>query len=124
MKIELDHIQRLNLHALLGAQRGDLATIRALWKLQDKVALSPDEEQAIELKRDFVGGRERVVWNPASSIPTKELDLSGAELSRMRTAIENWTAFGVSTDRRWLEPLLKAFLSDEGHNQGSSYTID
>lgn len=40
MKIQLDHIQRLNLHALLGAQRGDVATIRALLALQDKLALT------------------------------------------------------------------------------------
>jgi|DewCreStandDraft_4_1066084.scaffolds.fasta_scaffold50060_3 hypothetical protein len=31
MKIELNLIQRLILHALLGAQRGDVTTIRALW---------------------------------------------------------------------------------------------
>ena len=30
MKIQLDHIQRLNLHALLGAQRGDVRQIRAI----------------------------------------------------------------------------------------------
>lgn len=41
MKIQLDHIQRLNLHALLCAQQGDGATIHALWTLQDKMALSP-----------------------------------------------------------------------------------
>jgi hypothetical protein len=29
MKIQLDHIQRLNLRALLGAQGRDLATVRA-----------------------------------------------------------------------------------------------
>ena len=50
MTLTLDHIQRLNLHALLGAQRGDVATIRALWALQDKLGLTPDEEKAIELQ--------------------------------------------------------------------------
>jgi len=82
MKIHLDHVQRLNLHDLLGAQRGDVATIRALSARQDKLALSPEKEQVTELKRDFIGGQERVIWNPASSIPTKELDLADAELTR------------------------------------------
>ena len=42
MKIQLDHIQRLNLHALLGAQRGDVATIRTFWALQDKLVLTTE----------------------------------------------------------------------------------
>jgi hypothetical protein len=83
-----------------GAQRGDVATIRALWALQDRLALSPEKEQVIELKRDFIGGQERVIWNPASSIPTKESDLADAELTWIRTVLERWTAFGVGLDRR------------------------
>ena len=61
MKLTLDHTQRLNLHALLGAQRADVAGVRAIWSLQDKIALDPDEEESIELKREVVGGQERVV---------------------------------------------------------------
>jgi hypothetical protein len=34
MKLTLDHTQRLNLHALLGAQRADVGSIRAIWALQ------------------------------------------------------------------------------------------
>jgi hypothetical protein len=34
----------MNLNALLGAQRGDLAAIRALWAIQDELALSSEEE--------------------------------------------------------------------------------
>jgi len=52
MKLMLDHTQRLNLHALLGAQRADVGSIRAIWAIQDRLALSADEEKAIELKRD------------------------------------------------------------------------
>lgn len=116
MKIELDHIQRLNLHALLGAQRGDVATVRALWALQDKLALSPEEEQAIDLKREFVGGQERVVWNSTSSIPAKEYDFSDREVARIRAAIHAWDLYGVNTDRRWLEPVIEALVPDESHN--------
>ena len=63
MKLTLDHTQRLNLHALLGAQRADVGSIRAIWAVQDKIALDADEEKQIELKREIVGGQERMVWN-------------------------------------------------------------
>jgi len=62
MKLTLDHVQRLNLHALLGAQRADVGSIRAIWAVQDKLALDADEEKAIELKREFAGGQERVLY--------------------------------------------------------------
>jgi len=61
MKLTLDHAQRLNLHALLGAQRADVGSIRAIWAVQDKIALNADEEKALELKRELVGGQERVL---------------------------------------------------------------
>jgi hypothetical protein len=108
MKIQLDHIQRLNLHALLGAQRGDVATIRALWALQDKLALTPEDETAIDLKREFVAGQERVAWNPALALPPREFELSDPEAARVRAALETWNAFAAGADRRWLEPLIHA----------------
>jgi hypothetical protein len=115
MKIQLDHIQRLNLHALLGAQRGDVATIRALWAVQDRLGLTQEEEKIIELKREFVAGQERVVWNPALSIPAEEFDFTEAELARIRAVLESWANYGVKADRRWLEPLLTALcLPDPG----------
>ena len=60
MKLVLDHTQRLNLHALLGAQRADVGSIRAVWAVQDKLALDADEEMALELKRELIGGQELV----------------------------------------------------------------
>lgn len=48
----------------LGARSGDVATIRALWAIQDRLALTPGEEKAIELRRELVAGRQRFVWNP------------------------------------------------------------
>ena len=68
MKLTLDHTQRLNLHALLGAQRADVGSIRAIWSIQDRIALDADEEKAVEVKREMVAGQERVVWNPALSL--------------------------------------------------------
>ena len=64
MKLTLDHTQRLNLHALLGAQRADMGSIRAIRSIQDRIALDADEEEALELKRELVAGHERTVWNP------------------------------------------------------------
>ena len=106
MKLTLDHTQRLNLHALLGAQRADVGSIRAIWVVQDKIALDPDEEKALELKRELVNGQERMIWNPALSIPAKEFYFTDAEVARIRTAIEGWGNYGAASDRRWLEPLL------------------
>ncbi len=107
MKLTLDHTQRLNLHALLGAQRADVGSIRAIWAVQDKLALDADEEHAIELKRELVNGQERTVWNPALEIPAKEFVFMEAEIARIKVAIETWDGYGAAVDRRWLEPLLE-----------------
>lgn len=113
MKLMLDHTQRLNLHALLGAQRADVGSIRAIWAVQDRIALDADEEKAIELKREIVAGQERVVWNSTLSIPAKELELSDAEVARLKTALQTWDSYGVAAERRWLEPILDAIFAAE-----------
>jgi hypothetical protein len=106
MKLTLDHTQRLNLHALLGAQRADVGSIRAIWAIQDKLALDTEEENAIDLKREFAGGQERAIWNPSLTIATRDLDFADAEAARIKGALELWPGYGVAADRRWLEPLL------------------
>ena len=113
MKLTLDHTQRLNLHALLGAQRADVGSIRAIWAVQDKLALDADEERAIDLKREIVNGQARTVWNPALSLPAKALDFTEAQTARIRTAVEAWSGYAVAADRRWLEPLLHAITLPE-----------
>jgi len=118
MKLTLDHTQRLNLHALLGAQRADVGSIRAIWAIQDRIALDSGEEKTIELKREMVAGAERVVWNPAASIPKKEFEFSDPEAARIRVAIQTWDSYGAATDRRWLQPLVEAlFPGDAGGGQ-------
>ena len=106
MKLMLDHTQRLNLHALLGAQRADVGSIRAIWNIQDRIALDAEEEKAVELKREMVASQERVVWNPVLSLNAREFEFTAAETARIRTAVEAWDSYSASTDRRWLEPLL------------------
>jgi hypothetical protein len=113
MKLTLDHTQRLNLHALLGAQRADVGSIRAIWAVQDRIALDAAEEKAVEVRREMVAGQERVVWNPALAVPAKEFEFSGPEASRIKAAIETWDSYGASADRRWLQPLVETLFSTE-----------
>ena len=110
MKLTLDHTQRLNLHALLGAERADVGSIRAIWAIQDRIALDADEGKAVDLKREMVAGQERTVWNPSRSIPPRDFEFTDAENGRIRAALDTWTAYSASADRQWLEPLLSAVV--------------
>jgi len=120
MKLSLDHTQRLNLHALLGAQRVDVGSIRAIWSIQDRLVLDAEEEEAVEFKRELVAGQERVVWNPARSLPAKDFEFTDAELARIKAAIQAWDSYGVTADRKWLAPLVETLFSIElkQQNQG------
>ncbi|MBZ5618650.1 MAG: hypothetical protein LAQ69_08010 [Acidobacteriia bacterium] len=113
MKLRLDHTQRLNLHALLGAQREDVGSIRAIWAIQDRIALDADEEKAVALKREIVAGQERVVWNPALSIQAREFEFTDVEVARVKAALQSWDSYGAGADRKWLEPLLRSLFSTE-----------
>jgi hypothetical protein len=111
MKLTLDHTQRLNLHALLGVQRADVGSISAIWAIQDRIALDADEGKAVELTREIVAGQERVVWNPALSIPVKDFEFTDPEVARIKAALQTWEAYGAAADRRWLEPLIANLFS-------------
>ena len=113
MKLTLDHTQRLNLHALLGAQRADVGSIRAIWSIQDRIALDADEEKLVEVKREIVACQERVVWNPALSLPAKKFEFSEPEVARIRAAIQTWDSYGVNADRRWLQPIIEMLFPPE-----------
>jgi hypothetical protein len=56
----------------------------------------------------MVAAQERVVWNPTLSIPAEEFEFSDPEVARIKTALQTWDSYGVSSDRRWLEPLLRS----------------
>ena len=111
MKLTLDHTQRLNLHALLGAQRADVGSIRAIWAVQDKLALDAGQEKLIELKREMVNGTDRTVWNPELSIPPQDFEFSDVEAARIKAAIQTWDSYAANADRRWLQPLVEALFS-------------
>ena len=110
MKLMLDHTQRLNLHALLGAQRADVGSIRAIWAVQDKIALDAGEETALELKREVAGGQERVVWNADLSLPAREFEFADPEIGRIKAAIGTWESYAAGSDRRWLQPLIEVLF--------------
>lgn len=113
MVLRLDHTQRLNLYALLGAQRADVAGIRAIWAIQDQLALTPEEENAIELRREMISGQERAVWNSELALPARELSFTDAEIARLKAAIETWDGYGAA-DRKWLEPLVALLYPADG----------
>lgn len=115
MKLMLDHTQRLNLHALLGAQRADVGSLRAIWSIQDRITLDLEEERTLELKREIVGGQERAIWNPALSLPAREFEFTDAETARIKAAVQTWTSYGVTADRRWLEPVIEALFLEVPH---------
>lgn len=109
MKLVLDHVQRLNLHSLLGVQNVSVRDIKPVWALQDRLALSKEEKALIELQVVVKDQQEREVWNPALTLPPKEFALSEAEIGRLRTALESFQGLSAST-RVWLEPILDAIL--------------
>lgn len=113
MKLTLDHTQRLNLHALLGAQRADVGSIRAIWAIQDRIALAAGEETTVELRREVVAGQERVLWNPALSIPAKAFEFTDPEVARIKAAIETCDTYGANADRRWLQPLVEMLFPSQ-----------
>src|SRR5450759_692865 len=98
MKLTLDHTQRLNLHALLGAQRADVGSIRAIWAVQDKIALDAEEEKTLAVTREVTNGLERVVWNPALSIPAREFELVDAEVCRLKAALATWDSYAAGSN--------------------------
>ena len=119
MKLSLDLTPRLNLHALLGAQRTDVGSIRAIWAVQDRIALDVDEEKTVEVKREMAAGQERVVWNPALSLPAKDFEFTDPEVARIKAAIETWDSYGANADRRWLQPLVETLFPAQP-NEGDS----
>lgn len=113
MKLVLDHTQRLNLHVLLGVQRVSIRDIKPVWELQDKLALTDAEKAAIELRVVVKDEQEREVWNPALSLPPKEIVFTEAEVGRIRTALESFQDFTASTTRRWLAPIIAKILDEK-----------
>ncbi len=78
--------------------------------MQDRIALDTEEEEAIELKREFGNGQDLPVWNPSLSIAAKGFEFNDAQTARIRAAIETCAQYSAASDRQWLEPLLDALF--------------
>ena len=64
-------------------------------------------------KREMAAGQERLVWNPALSLLAKEFEFSIPDVARIKAAIQTWDSYGVSADRRWLQPLIEILFAAE-----------
>lgn len=123
MKLTLDYTQRLNLHALMGAQRASLDEMRMLWRLQDQIELTAEEKAAIDYKVVEQNGQSQVLWNPNKNLPLKEYELADVEFQRMARTLREWQpGFLIGADRRWIEPLMAQFdgaLASKGNGDAS-----
>src|SRR5262245_9169812 len=117
MILELDHQQRLNLHALMGTQKVSVNEMRAFWKLQDRIDLSDAEREAIGYRVEMMQGNEVPVWDRAKSLEPRSYEFTEAEAARIRKVIEEWPHFITNADRKWLEPVLAQLPegSQNGH---------
>jgi hypothetical protein len=107
MKLSLDYTQRLNLHALMGAQRASVDDLRMLWKLQDRIDLSTREKTAINYRVQLVNGMQQVQWDVTKSLPIEEYEFNEQESARLTKILKEWQpGFLIGADRQWLEPLL------------------
>lgn len=118
MTLSLDHRQRLNLITVLGASDVRGRELHAIWHLQDLLELDEAEKAALELREETMNGQLVRKWNDRNTIPSKFFDLSEADLSRIREAIQEFPQMRASRDRVWLEPLL-AQLPDAGESNSA-----
>lgn len=121
MQLMLDHTQRLNLHALIGAQRASVDELRVWWRLQDRIELTEEEKRAIEFRIKTVetsnGPVEQPIWRIDRVIEARPFDFADDEFRRLEKLIKEWQpGFLTTSDRRWLEPLLAQFFSVNGHS--------
>lgn len=109
MILSLNHQQRLNLIALMGAQRVNLSEMRSFWMMQDRFDLSEEEKQAIGYSVATTSdGMEIPRWDQEKSthLGLRDFEVSEAEAQRLRKLIDEWPHFITGVDRRWLSPLL------------------
>jgi hypothetical protein len=108
MKLILDHTQRLNLHALMGAQRASLDELRMLWRLQDRIDLTEKEKAAISYKVvPLAGGGQQASWDLTKSLAPEPYEFNEQETARIMKVLKEWQpGYLIGADRNWLEPLL------------------
>jgi hypothetical protein len=107
MKLSLDHTQRLNLHALMGAQRTTVDEVRMWWRLQDMIDLNEAERKQINYRIETLGGMQQPTWDVDKRLEPREFEFTQEEHQKLEKIIKEWqNGFFAAADRRWLEPLL------------------
>ena len=110
MKLTLDETQRLNLHTIIGGQRGTVDELRLFWRLQDKIALTDEEKEHIQFKSVQNNGNVTVTWD--TRLLTKvEFELKDDEEKSITKIFKDGQIGFAAYDRMWLEPLLAQFTS-------------
>src|SRR5215471_12144975 len=113
MTLFLDHVQRLNVIALLGLQECNVGETRSLWKLIDTLSLDNDEKETIGFFTQSFNGDEVQGWDQNKSLPPKTYDLADGDVARIRRAIQTFPRHRVAMARRWLEPLMEQLPVEE-----------
>ena len=115
MKLILDHTQRLNLHAIMGQQRGTVDDCRLFWRLQDRINLDDDERKAINYKIAEVNGMPQATWS-LNGLGPATYDFSDDEIARLRRMFAEFQQGFAANDRLWLEPLLTQLEASSNGN--------
>lgn len=113
MTLFLDHVQRLNLNALLGLLECNVGETRATWKLMDQLVLTDDEKLAIGYFVQSFNGEEIQGWDQSKSLSPKTFDFPDADIGRIRRAVQQFPRHRVAQARKWLEPLLEQLPMEE-----------
>lgn len=117
MTLSLDHIQRLNLIALL-----DLVECpgrREAWavgKLQDLLDLDEEERQTLELHKVVTEGRENYQWNGTKTIAPRTYTLATEDIARISRALDKMPGGLVLGRDRWFKPLQAQLPEPEESN--------
>ena len=115
MKLTLDHTQRLNLHALMGAQRASLDDLRMLWRLQDRIELSDEEKASIRYRVEQINGMQQIQWDISKARAPKDYEFEEAEFARLSKIVREWQpGFLIGADRQWLETLMAQLETTNG----------
>jgi len=89
MIISLDHVQRLNLVALLDVMEASgRREAHAICKLQDTLDLTPEERETIQLEKVPTAQGQAYRWDPAKTLPVREIDLATEDIDRICKALD------------------------------------
>jgi hypothetical protein len=116
MKLFLDYTQRINLHALIGAQRASVGELRLWWRLQDRIDLNDEERVAVNYRVGKINGIDQPMWEVFNGAPPRDYDFSEEEFGKISKIVNEWQpGYLVSGDRRWLQDLLSQLQPEKDH---------